>query len=254
MSAPVPLVTAPPPPELRREWRLSRRVTYALIGLLLSAGAPVGLLLVRLAASESLPRSLTEEWSREWLTYLYVTVSTATVFTAFGGVLGAKADQLAQRATADSLTGLLNRHGLVERLDTELRRAQRYGQPLSILLIDLDHLKEINDRHGHDAGDDALRRVGRAIHSGGRATDIAGRWGGDEFLVLAPSTPPDDARWLGERIRRSVTALGGAIPLTVSIGLASTASPHGISPDDLLRRADAALYAAKRRGRNQIGT
>jgi diguanylate cyclase (GGDEF)-like protein len=253
MSAPEPLATGPPPPELRREWRLSRRVTYALIGLLLSAGAPVGLLVVRLATKATSPTPLADEWTRDWLTYLYVAVSTAIVFTAFGAVLGAKADLLARLATVDSLTSLLNRHGLAERLGTELRRAQRYGQPLSILLTDLDHLKEINDRHGHDAGDDALRRIGAAIHSGCRITDIAGRWGGDEFLVLAPSTSPDDARLLGERIRRSVTALGGAIPLTVSIGLASTDSPHRISPDDLLRRADAALYAAKRRGRNQVG-
>jgi diguanylate cyclase (GGDEF)-like protein len=231
---------------------VSRRLAYASVGLLLSAGAPVGLLLVRLAAGLASLPVLAEEWAREGLTYVYVALSTATVFTAFGAVLGWNADQLALLATVDGLTRLLNRRGLAGRLEIEVRRAQRYGQPLSILLIDLDRLKRINDRSGHDAGDDALRRVGDAIRGGSRATDVAGRWGGDEFLVLAPSTPLDEAQRLGERIRDSVSALGAAPRLTVSVGVASTVGSPAASPDDLLRQADDALYTAKRHGRNQV--
>jgi diguanylate cyclase (GGDEF)-like protein len=232
----------------------SRRLAYASAGLLLSAGAPVGLFLVRLAAGRASPWLFAEEWAREGLTYAYVTLSTATVFAAFGAVLGGRADELTHLATVDGLTRLPNRRGLMARLESEVSRSRRYGQPLSILLVDLDHLKRINDRRGHDAGDDALRRVGDAIRFGCRTTDVAGRWGGDEFLVLAPSTPLDEARRLGERIRDSVAGLGGLVPLTVSVGIASTVGAPAASPPDLLRRADAALYAAKRRGRNQVAS
>ena len=230
----------------------SRRLVYGSVGLLLSAGAPVGLMIVRFAAGLASPRSLAEEWTQQWLTYVYVALSTAIVFTAFGAVMGGKADRLALQATVDGLTRLLNRRGLAARLEIEVSRAQRYGQPLSLLLIDLDRLKRINDRRGHAAGDDALRRVGEAIRFGCRATDVGGRWGGDEFLVLAPSTPLDEARRLGERIRDLLSAPGGPTAITVSVGIACTVRSPAASPDDLLRQADAALYEAKRHGRNQV--
>lgn len=232
---------------------LSRRAAFGLAGLILSLGAPAGLLLVRIASGQAALDAPLVEWSRDWPTYLYVALSTAIVFATFGAVLGHGADRLQRLARFDTLTGLRNRAGLAQRLDVELRRARRYGEPLSVVLIDVDRLKDINDRHGHGAGDDALRRIGAAISVGCRASDVAGRWGGDEFLVLAPSTPPPEARLLGDRIRRAVGELRGVPALSVSVGIASVArdlSPP--SPEGLLRTADAALYAAKRAGRDQV--
>lgn len=232
---------------------MSRRTTFGLLGLLLSAGAPIGLLLLRLATSRADIGSLAAEWTREWPTYLYVAVSTSLVFTAFGATLGHGADQLLRLATRDSLTGLLNRRALAQRLDFETRRARRYGQALSVLLLDVDHLKDINDRYGHGAGDDALQRIGDAISSGCRSTDIAGRWGGDEFLVVAPSTPLADAGLLGDRIQQAVRALGVEPSMTVSMGVAS--ADAGSPParfERLLRTADDMLYLAKRAGRDRV--
>jgi diguanylate cyclase (GGDEF)-like protein len=238
---------------LIRRPQLRRRTTFGLLGLVISGGAPAGLLVMRLATGQAALGALAEEWSREWQTYVYVAVSTAVAFTAFGAVLGGGADRLRQLATIDSVTGLQNRSGLTPRLEMEIRRAERYAQALSVVLLDLDGLKDINDRYGHATGDEALARIGAAIREGCRTTDVAGRWGGDEFLVVAPSTTLDDAMLLGDRIRHAVTVLPGTPPLTVSVGVASAARDAvRATPEGLLRAADDALYGAKRAGRNRV--
>jgi two-component system, cell cycle response regulator len=232
---------------------MTRRTSFGLLGLLLSTGAPVGLLLLRLATSRAEIGALGQEWTREWPTYLYIALSTSVAFTAFGATLGHGADKLLRLATRDGLTGLLNRGALAQRLDIETRRAQRYGQALSVVLLDVDRLKSINDRYGHGAGDDTLRRIGEAITSACRSTDIAGRWGGDEFLVLAPSTVLADARLLGDRIQQAVRALDAPPSTAVSVGVASAEA--GALPEQfeqLLRTADDLLYVAKRAGRDQM--
>lgn len=164
--------------------------------------------------------------------------------------------ELENMATTDQLTGLPNRRALDGQLAEELRRARRDGRPLALLMVDIDHFKQVNDTHGHAAGDVALRIVAQRITSDlRRPGDFAGRFGGEEFVVILPATPLDGARMMAERIRGDVEgaplAIGtGDVHLTVSVGIALS-SPAD-SAVDLLDRADAALYAAKRGGRNRV--
>jgi diguanylate cyclase (GGDEF)-like protein len=151
----------------------------------------------------------------------------------------------------DLLCGVLNRRGIEQKLDTELNRAGRSGQNLSIALIDIDHFKTINDYAGHAAGDTALRDVVSAISGRTRAYDYLGRFGGDEFLLIGPRTSSSDALIVSSRIEQSVRELsipGAGLPLTISIGL-TQATPGEIA-GPLLARADKALYNAKNAGRN----
>jgi GGDEF domain-containing protein len=113
--------------------------------------------------------------------YTYLSISTALVFTALGTALGWQADVLAERSETDLLTGLYNARGLSRRLNDELARFKRYGAPLALLLLDVDGLKEINERFGHSAGDRALVHVADAVRAELRSSDIGARWGGDEF-------------------------------------------------------------------------
>jgi diguanylate cyclase (GGDEF)-like protein len=185
-------------------------------------------------------------------TYLYVALSTALAFWAFGLILGRQADRLEALAGTDALTGLLNRRALEGRFAEEFARALRFRHPLSVLALDLDGLKEVNDREGHRRGDAALRATALALRAGCRITDVAARWGGDEFAVLAPVTTLDEALGLAERIRGTAASesRGG---LTVSIGVVSLDLDHPpADPEVLLSRADAALYAAKALGRNRV--
>ena len=151
----------------------------------------------------------------------------------------------------DLLSGVLNRRGIEQKLDAELKRIGRTGQGLSIALLDLDHFKAINDYFGHAAGDSALRDVVSAISDRLRPHDFLGRYGGDEFLLIFPRTSCADALSASARIEQSVRDLsvrGAEMPLTISIGL-TQAIPGEIS-GPLLARADKALYNAKNAGRN----
>jgi diguanylate cyclase (GGDEF)-like protein len=235
--------------------RLDASIRTAFWGALFGLGAPLGLLLLRAAASR--PASL--EWifgeiGGDRLTYAYVTFATIAAFALFGLALGRQAERLHVLSTSDALTALGNRRAFQARLAEEFSRAARYRSALSVLVVDLDRLKEMNDRHGHRAGDAALVRVASAIRQGSRTTDFAARWGGDEFVLLAPSTGPDEARSLAERVR--ILASEGdpsPLPITVSIGVATLAAGQRLaSSEELLRQADAALYEAKLGGRDRI--
>jgi diguanylate cyclase (GGDEF)-like protein len=151
----------------------------------------------------------------------------------------------------DLLSGVLNRRGIEQKLETELKRAARSGQSLSIALIDIDHFKTINDYAGHAAGDNALRDVVAAISRCLRPNDLLGRFGGDEFLLIFPHTSYSNAHNLSTRIEASVRELAvprAGLPITISIGL--TQATLGETPGPLLARADKALYNAKNAGRN----
>ncbi len=164
-------------------------------------------------------------------------------------------EELAERATHDSLTGILNRRAVLERLAEELSRAMRQDGTLSVGMCDVDHFKAVNDTYGHQVGDDVLRGFTAAVQAQLRKYDSVGRYGGDEFLVIAPGVCDGGDVGLFERLcdRISHGALPttrGAISVTVSIGVAS-AGP-GSTVDTLLAEADAALYRAKADGRDRV--
>ncbi|HWJ93660.1 MAG TPA: GGDEF domain-containing protein, partial [Telluria sp.] len=160
--------------------------------------------------------------------------------------------QLDQLAGTDALTGAWNRRHFHEVLPQELERAARYGHPLSLLMIDLDLFKSINDRFGHIAGDHVLQQVADCVRANLRKVDSLTRWGGEEFIVLLPDTTSDNAVLLAERIRASIAArpVEGAGHITTSIGVAQLGANE--SWEQWLARADAALYAAKNAGRNRV--
>ncbi len=171
---------------------------------------------------------------------------------------------LEQLAFFDALTGLANRRHFLSRAATELARAMRHGEPLSLLALDVDHFKRVNDQHGHATGDEVLRTLGGFLANLGRPGDLAGRLGGEEFAVLLPHTDSEGARVVAERLRERVQAtpvavmpaLGGqTCAVTVSVGLASwVAGMPEESLECLMHRADQALYTAKAQGRNRVVT
>ena len=154
-------------------------------------------------------------------------------------------------ATHDSLTNALTRRHLTDICLQELQRCQRHGRVMSVLLIDLDHFKAINDNRGHQAGDQVLVQFVDAVHTLLRSADVIGRLGGEEFVVVLPETSMDVARVVAERIRTKVGEMTDPAPFTVSIGV-TTNLPIGDTVEALLARADAAMYQAKRMGRNQV--
>jgi diguanylate cyclase (GGDEF)-like protein len=157
-------------------------------------------------------------------------------------------------AAHDSLTGAMTRRAVLAAGQHEMGRWQRYGRPLSALMLDLDHFKRINDEHGHLAGDRVLIDVVKALREVLRHADVLGRYGGEEFIALLPEADSAAALVTAERLRAAVAnacTLGGSAPCTVSIGLAST-QPGDAHLDSLLTRADAALYRAKALGRNRV--
>jgi diguanylate cyclase (GGDEF)-like protein len=168
------------------------------------------------------------------------------------------ADELAELATVDGLTGIYNRRHFLKRLDGEWARYRRYGRPLSLLMLDIDHFKLVNDRFGHDVGDQVLAGMARACGKGKRESDTFARLGGEEFALLLPETTEEDACLVAERLRaliaeHSVPCGNRNVEITVSIGI-STAEPEMNDASDLLKRADKALYAAKHNGRNQVAS
>ncbi len=158
----------------------------------------------------------------------------------------------AERSITDALTGLKNRRALLERLGEEVSRSQRYGGPLSLVMIDVDQFKPFNDTFGHPAGDAVLEQVARVLGDHSRATDFVARYGGEEFAILLPSTDREGALVLAERFRRAVEGAGWLQrDVTVSVGVATmTGAEAGAA--SLVALADEALYRAKEAGRNRV--
>lgn len=154
-------------------------------------------------------------------------------------------------ASHDSLTNARSRRNLTEVCQQELERCNRHGRAMSILLIDIDHFKLINDNHGHQAGDRVLVQFVSAVQTLLRRADVIGRLGGEEFVVVLPETPTEVARVVAERIRATVRTLATPGKFTVSIGV-TTNQPNNDSVDALMARADRAMYQAKEQGRDQV--
>jgi diguanylate cyclase (GGDEF)-like protein len=155
-------------------------------------------------------------------------------------------------AAHDQLTGLWNRRNFDQRMDGSIAHALRHGDTFSLLLIDIDHFKNVNDYYGHLAGDGVLKRFGEVLTERLRQNDVAARWGGEEFVILADGATLENTRVMAEQVRESIaaTTFSPVARVTVSIGIAEY--QPGETGDDLLKRADKALYAAKRNGRNRV--
>lgn len=165
--------------------------------------------------------------------------------------------EVKHRADRDALTRIYNRHSFEERLIYEIKRRRRYDHDLSLLMVDLDHFKQVNDTYGHKAGDMVLRKVGEILESTFRATDLPARYGGEEFVVLLPHTTERDAWTLAERVREAIQSCefsfeGREFSVTASIGVASVEAGALTKDDDLILKADKALYEAKHNGRNMV--
>jgi diguanylate cyclase (GGDEF)-like protein/PAS domain S-box-containing protein len=166
--------------------------------------------------------------------------------------------QLREQVMRDPLTGMYNRRFLDDALQAEIARAVREREPLSLMMLDIDHFKRVNDSHGHQTGDEVLRMLAGILRSEARRTDVACRYGGEEFVLLLPKMNIESARARAERWRQmfaemDVPVESGQLRCTLSVGIAAFPD-HGNSAEDLLRNGDRALYLAKALGRNRVVT
>jgi diguanylate cyclase (GGDEF)-like protein len=166
-------------------------------------------------------------------------------------------EAMRHQATHDALTGVWNRYAILEYLERELHRAHREGRPVSVLLSDIDHFKQINDTFGHLAGDVVLKEVAQRMAGGMRPYDLIGRYGGEEFLIVIPGGDAGDAVNCAERLRQRVSdapvvSAYGRIGVTVSLGVANSGDLQAAGAVELLQAADTSLYQAKARGRNCV--
>jgi two-component system cell cycle response regulator len=164
-------------------------------------------------------------------------------------------ERLTRLSVTDELTGLHNRRHFRERFELEVRRATRYYHPLSVIMLDIDHFKRVNDTHGHPVGDEVLQRLGHIIEEHLRETDIKARYGGEEFIMALPETTPEIARRIADRLRESIEeevfeTEAGPLSITASLGVASGLGD--LDAESLVNQADKALYRAKRDGRNRV--
>ena len=176
----------------------------------------------------------------------------------YADFLKQKLDYSLEMAVTDALTGLHNRRYMAGQLQALMSRAGHGGDPVAVLVLDIDHFKLVNDGFGHDAGDEVLREFAVRLATNVRAIDLPCRLGGEEFVVVMPGASLEDAVQVADRIRRDVGAqpfpiMGGteALTVTVSVGVAASTGPAD-TPDALLKRADEGVYEAKARGRNQV--
>jgi diguanylate cyclase (GGDEF)-like protein len=237
--------------------RWPRRFSYPLAGLFLALGLTAGLLTLQGGLAHEAPTLswIMEELESTPLVYGYLLLSTLIMMVVLGWILGRKEDLLEQMTVTDPLTGLANRRRLRSQFDEELNRAARYGTPLALLLVDLDRLKDINDKAGHAAGDRALQAIAEGLRRSCRTTDLAARYGGDEFVVLAVNTTATEALALAHRIRSNVRRLGASEKvggrLSVSVGAADLERAATPTFEALHAAADEALYQAKASGRDR---
>jgi diguanylate cyclase (GGDEF)-like protein len=195
-----------------------------------------------------------------WQSALFVAAATAAIVSTFGFLMLHKErsdGEAVRMATIDPLTGAYNRRTFHDIAERELARARRTGQPLSIIVVDLDHFRPINEEHGNRTGDEVLRKVAELIRGALRKEDMLVRYGGEEFLVMLPEVPGPGAVVVAGRIRKAIEAEaiaveGATLRLTVSVGVSARLDEGPESIENLLARADEALALAKQRGRNRV--
>lgn len=235
----------------------SLALRYALLGALLGVGGPAGALILRVLGGARWSAELREHA----FFYLYELIGTCLVFALGGFLVGRRADRFRrgrdryrQLAERDTLTGLANDRSFRAHYERAVAHAARFGEPISLLLVDLDQLKALNDRYGHSFGSAALLHLGKVLDESKRAADLAARWGGDEFVLLMPGAAREAAQRLAQGIidrlgRDPVTVDGRRQLISATIGVAtSSAGREG----DLFETADRALYEGKRAGRGQV--
>jgi diguanylate cyclase (GGDEF)-like protein len=236
-------------------------VRFGLLGVAAGVATPLGLVVYGLAAGRVVdPVQL----------FFVVAMGAVVALGGAGWLLGRKEDELVRRnrslqelsvqlralSTTDALTGIPNRRALDERLDAEIGRANRYGTPLALVMIDLDLFKDLNDRFGHPTGDAMLKQVASILESERRRGDIIARYGGEEFVAVLAHADERAAVGWAERVRGRIAAAavdvdGEPVRLTASFGVAA-ARAHDEVRDQLVETADHALYEAKARGRDRV--
>jgi len=174
-------------------------------------------------------------------------VTQSDVLHAFARELALAHDRLQDMAIRDALTGLYNRRFFMDALQRQFLVSRRYGDPVALLMLDLDDFKKVNDRHGHQFGDTVLKEVSEILAKG-RKTDLVARFGGEEFTVLAQKLDPGNALKVAERLREAIAATGR----TASFGVAYYPDPDTMTMEDLIRHADLAMYQSKEAGKNRV--
>lgn len=237
------------PPSRRRH--VTRRVLHLIA---LAIIADLGVLIAELLAG----MDPIADFAQRPILYLHMLLGTIVAFGIFGAVLGSREARLEEWAITDQLTGLFNSRYFHERLRQSLASARRQRAPLSLVLLDADHFKRINDQHGHPTGDSVLQSIGATLSSQLRTGEVGARVGGEEFALLLPATPVEQAAVAAERIRvaisREVEIPGRGEPRTVTLsaGVAGIEVDGSADPAELYKRADRALYRAKREGRDRV--
>lgn len=204
---------------------------------------------LRLGADDVVPESISFDELQARLERRFELASRLSV------LLGQR-DELLALSTTDGLTQVANHRAFQERLREEFRRAQRYDDPMALILMDIDHFKAVNDTHGHQVGDEVLRGVAKALKGAVRETDFIARYGGEEFAVVLPKTHLAGALTVAERMSQALkatrTGVDGAIRVTGSFGVSGFPGRGVTTAEQLLKTADEALYRSKREGRNKI--
>jgi diguanylate cyclase (GGDEF)-like protein len=227
---------------------LGKLATLANVGLIAACYILLG--------SESMDEMLSLRFAAGFAAELAPVLLVAYITTMFSADIRYGLQHAKLLSETDDLTGLYNTRGFAIAANRLFGQATRYGRPASVLMVDSDNLKNVNDTHGHEAGNRLLRQLANAVQAELRATDVPARYGGDEFIVLLPETPPKGAMDVAERIRNAIGSRplaidGHQLTATVSIGVACYPE-DGRTLDALAARADRALYQAKQEGRNRV--